>query len=339
MDLVKSNSTDGQLMLNETQIQLANIKTRKIERTSIGRTITINANLSVDENRSSVISSRVSGRIEKLHIKERGVSINKGQALYDLYSEALQTLQKEYLLALAQQKEFGASEVRHTDFVKATKKKLELYGVTEAQIQLLQKTGVVLPLVTYYAPVSGFTGDVLAVEGQYVSEGQAVFNIQNTETLWVEAELYPNETALVSRGDRITVRVPGVDAEEEATVTFLSPEFRNSTQISVMRAVLRNEKQKYKAGMQAQVFFTSSEKVALTMPSDAVIRDSKATHVFIQTARNTFEPRKVETGIENFNSVEISSGINEGEDVVISGAYLLYSELVLKKGGIPESHH
>lgn len=82
-----------------------------------------------------------------------------------------------------------------------------------------------------------------------------------------------------------------------------------------------------------------SEKEAITVPVDAVIRNEKGAHVYIQSGRNTFEPRLVQTGIENYRDVEIRQGLAEGDTVAISGAYLLYSEMILRKGHDPMAGH
>jgi Cu(I)/Ag(I) efflux system membrane fusion protein len=91
--------------------------------------------------------------------------------------------------------------------------------------------------------------------------------------------------------------------------------------------------------MQAQVFLKHSVNTSLTIPTDAVIHDQRGTHVYIQTANNTFVPRMVTTGVENFDSTEIIEGLKEGEVVVITGAYLLYSEIILKNGRDPMLGH
>jgi Cu(I)/Ag(I) efflux system membrane fusion protein len=106
-----------------------------------------------------------------------------------------------------------------------------------------------------------------------------------------------------------------------------------------MRASLSNPDQKYKPGMQAQVFFSHSSKKALTIPVDAVIRDGNGTHVYIQKGLNTFRPQMVETGIEDFDKVEITKGLADGDTVAVTGAYLLYSEIILKKGTDPMAGH
>lgn len=136
----------------------------------------------------------------------------------------------------------------------------------------------------------------------------------------------------MKQGDKLTVRINGFESTPlEAKVIFLSPEYRANSQITVIRAMIDNPELKFKPGMQAQVFFTHSSRTAVAIPIDAVIRDGKGTHVYVETGTNTFQPRMVKTGLEDFEQVEISEGLKEGERIAITGAYLLYSEIILKK--------
>ena len=102
MTLVKLNKSDASnndLMLSDSQIKLANITTERVGKQAIGQSVMVNGTVTIDEEQSEVISSRAAGRVEKLYIKETGQPVTKGQPLYTLYSEALLTLQQEYLLA------------------------------------------------------------------------------------------------------------------------------------------------------------------------------------------------------------------------------------------------
>jgi Cu(I)/Ag(I) efflux system membrane fusion protein len=66
-----------------------------------------------------------------------------------------------------------------------------------------------------------------------------------------------------------------------------------------------------------------------------VLRDAKHSTVWIQNSEGGFEARMVETGIENKNKIEIRSGLKVGEKVVVSGAYLINSEYIFKRGMMP----
>lgn len=342
MDLVpvtKSDTTSNYLMLTDRQRKLANVTTAAVTKKPVGQTLVINGQLMVDEQASEVISSRAAGRIERLFIKETGQSARQGQPLYVLYSEELLTLQQEYLLAKEQYESLGQSEKRYKSFLDAAERKLQLYGLTSAQISRLDKTSLA-PRVTFLAPTSGVVTEITASEGQYVSEGTALYKIEDIGSLWVEAELYPGETSLVKVGDRISVRVSGVEGNAiETTVNFLSPEFRNNSQITIMRASIENRDGVLKPGQFAQVYLTHSSKEAIAVPVDAVIRDENGSHVYIQSDHNTFTPQMVETGLEGSDQVEITQGLKEGDTVAITGAYLLYSEIILKRGTDPMAGH
>jgi membrane fusion protein, copper/silver efflux system len=336
----KSASAEHDVMLSDTQIRLANVTTRAITTQPIGETILVNGRLLVNEELSDVVSSRVQGRIERLYFKESGLSIQKGQPLYTLFSESLLTLQKELLLAKEQYESLGATEKRYKSFYDAARRKLMLYGMTEQQIQTLENSKQIKSAITFVSPASGVISELSITEGQYVAEGTQLMKIQDLTSLWLEADLFPGETRLARKGEKLTVKIAGDEHSSwEATIDFLSPEFRSNSQVTVMRASLNNPGLKMRPGMQAQVFFTHSAKKALTLPIDAVIRDGNGTHVYVQRGMNTFRPAPVKTGLEDFDNVEITEGINEGDTVVITGAYLLYSEIILKKGADPMTAH
>lgn len=344
MDLVPKTanttaSTDD-LMLSDSQIKLANVTTQKISVQSIGQTVLVNGRLVENEDLSQVISTRAAGRIEKLFVKETGRTIQKGQPLYELYSETLLTLQREFLLAKEQYDALGSTETRYKSFLDAARRKLILYGLSNSQVEDLAQNKNVQNRITFLSPASGIVAEISASEGQYVSEGGPLIRIEDTSNLWLEAELYPNEATLVKVGDKINVRVTGFENRTiEAKVTFLSPEFRANTQIMSMRASISNQTLVLKPGMQAQALFSHSTKNALSLPVDAVIRDGRGTHVYVQRGHNTFRPQMVKTGIEDFEKVEITEGLVEGDTVAVTGAYLLYSEIILKKGTDPMAGH
>jgi Cu(I)/Ag(I) efflux system membrane fusion protein len=330
----KTEST-GALMLSDSQIILANITTEKVSLKPISQTIQLNSKLVVDEERSEVISSRITGRIERLFIKETGRLVKRGEPLYELYSETLLTLQREYLLALDQFELLGKNETRYESFVKAAEQKLKLYGLSISQVEELAKTKKINERVIFQSPASGIVIDINVSEGQYINEGTALYRLEDISQLWLEAELYPEEIKLVKQGEKVIVKVSGYEDPVEAVITFLSPEYRLNTQIVVVRASIKNSDMDLKPGMQAQVSFANTVKSSLAVPSDAVIHDQMGSLLFIRTSDHTFVPRIVKTGVENFNSIEITEGLMEGDDVVVTGAYLLYSELILKNGTDP----
>jgi Cu(I)/Ag(I) efflux system membrane fusion protein len=91
--------------------------------------------------------------------------------------------------------------------------------------------------------------------------------------------------------------------------------------------------------MPAYVVFKSRQKNTLALPLDAVLRDGKMNMVWVQTAPHNFKRRMVETGLESGDRIEISSGLQNGDIVVTSGAYLINSEYIFKKGSDAMTGH
>jgi len=341
MDLVKSSAstaTNGSIMLSESQIKLANITTTLTHQENMGENSILTGKLMVNEEQTEIVSSRVQGRIEKLFFKEVGQRVNKGQPLYEVYSESLLTLQQEYLLAVRQFEELKST--RYESFVISSEKKLILLGMTKEQIKLLAQQKKIGSRITFLAPSEGIIARIDVTEGQYVSEGSALYQIEKLDQLWVEADLYPGESTLVKTGDLVRVQVNGFEsASIEGKVTFLSPEYQQGTQIITLRALIDNRKKELLPGMQANIILYHSEKKVIALPIDAVIRNAKGSHVWVLEKDGSFKSRMVKTGLENFVKIEIIDGLKEKENVVITGAYLLYSELVLKKGVDPMTGH
>ena len=331
MDLVLMSEmavADSSITLNESQIKLANITTTPAELGDISLTTIVTGKIMVNEDQTEIVSSRVQGRLEKLFFKETGRSVAKGEPLYEIYSEQLQTLQQEYLLALRQWEEL--KQQRYESFVKSSEKKLILFGMTKSQVDRLAKDKRVNSKVTFVSPISGVVARIDVTEGQYVSEGGNLYRIEKLDQVWVESELYANESDLLKIGDQVKVNVEGFANSVEGRVTFLSPEYRQNSQINVARVLISNPKREFIPGMHANIFITRGGKKAIAVPVDAVVRDGKGSHVWI-AQDSIFRLRSVKLGSENSEQVEILQGVEESENVVVSGAYLLYSELVLKK--------
>lgn len=339
MDLapVSTGGTSNELVLMESQIQLANIKTMAIAAGTFGTSKILSGRLVTNPELSSSISSRYAGRIERLFVKETGRQVSKGQPLLQIFSEELQTLQQDFLLQAKQVAAFP-NEKLYVSLREAAKNRLKLLGFSNTQIENLVRTGKTSPLITVYATASGIVNEVSVSEGQYVTEGSPIIRLENFNQLWVEADVYPSEANSVKIGTTVKVTVDGF-SEQTARINFISPQIDPSSQILKVRAPIQNTGQ-LQSGMQANVILPSaSVSNAVALPLNAVIRDAQGAHVWIKTGKDTFAPRMVTTGAEDANQIIITSGLENVKEVVVSGAYLLSSEYILKKGVNPMSGH
>lgn len=336
MDLVPVTKTENPvLMLSDSQIKLANIKTMTVGSDSFKNQMEIKGKIVSDASGIEIISARYSGRVDQLYVKEIGSPIQKGQKLYRIYSEELLALQNDYLLNLKQQEEFPNESI-YKKLTEAAKHKLLLYGLSETQIVQLKSRKKSDALLTVYAPASGIVKEINLIEGVYVDAGTALLRIENPNSLWVEADIYPHELKNIKIGQTVQVIIPGFEDKAISTrLDFINPQYNDAQQIVTVRAPIKNPNLDFQEGMLAKVIVNkTSEKDVLSIPVDAIVRHQNQKHIWVQTQKNTFEPRKVETDKENENFAIIKSGLKSGEQVVYSGAYLLYSEYKLKKGNL-----
>ena len=221
------------------------------------------------------------------------------------------------------------------------RKKLLLYGQSANDIDKLLQTKQTHPYILYTAPASGALSTLDITQGQYVAEGGMIMQLENYEQLWVEADLYPNEASLIKPGENVQVIVPGFEQEpQQVKINFTQPALPAGTQLLQVRGAIENKGGRWQPGMQALVIAPrSSGKKDMVLPVDAVIRNGQTNHVWVAVNDGQFEPREVTLGAENADRVEITDGLKPGDKVVVSGAYLLHSEFILKKGSSPEMHH
>jgi Cu(I)/Ag(I) efflux system membrane fusion protein len=339
MDLVKVGTAadDGSIHLNERQIKLANVIVAPVVKREMNIKTILNGRVAVDEEQTEIISSRVEGRIEKLFFKEVGQTVRQGELLYEIYSEQLLTLQQEFLIAQRQAEEL--KEPKYEAFLQASEKRLLRFGMSKGQIKTLSQERRTSSRVTFLAQAGGIIARIDVNEGQYVSEGSALYRLEKIDKVWVETQLYSNEIPLVKVGDQVQVEASGFENNfVPGKIIFLSPELQKGNQIITLRVQIDNSDKKFIPGMQANVIISRLGRNTIVLPIEAVVREESANHIWVQEGDGSFKIRNVTTGQETSDEIEIKDGLEENENVVVSGAYLLYSELVLKKGTSHSQH-
>lgn len=321
------------IKLSEEQLKLGNIKVDTISENQIWNEKTLNGVFTINQTTQQQISSRFNGRIEKLYFKIPGQEIKKGDMVYEVYSRELMQAQEEYLMLIEKSKLLVNSE---SGLIESAKNKLLLWGLTEAQIIQLgneKQAKIVNPI---YSQFSGTAIEVLFKEGDYIEEGSAIFKLADLTALWVEAQAYSNELDLIEKGAKVQI-IPDAFPEEviDGEIDFSNPELQPQTKINLIRIKVPNTGKKFIPGMMALVSIKTQPKTGLALPLDAVVQNGKRAHVWIQTKPGSFEAREVQTGIQTTDRIEILSGLSSGEAVVTSGAYLIYSDYVFKRGSYP----
>ncbi len=344
MDLIRTethpNQQTGELKLSDEQIRLANIRTDTVRLRPLGEEITLSATLKENQNLVNMITARISGRVERLFVRNVGETVRAGQAVFELYSEELAAAQQDYLLALQSRKRYGHTEPNFARISDAARNKLLLWGMTESQIGELEHSDSPKNTHTFYSKYSGIATEVSIAEGDYVAEGSPVLRLADLRTLWAEAQLYVSDLPFLAQTREASVALPYFSGRIlGGKVSFVNPSLEASSKIVLARVELSNLDNAYQPGMQAWITIKGKTRRALAVPTNALIQDSRGVTLWIKNATGGFEGRMVRIGIANKDYTEIVDGLQPGELVVVSGAYLLQSELVFKKGADPMAGH
>ena len=310
---------------------LANIKTEVSSIKTISEITTIVGKVVIDERNTRVLSSRLKGRIDELYFKNPGEYVRQGQAVYSIYSEQLAADQNEYLLTL-EQYEASPNEVAKK-LADGSKKKLLLWTLSENEIRKLEQTRKLSPRATFYSTASGYATDLFVKEGEYVEIGSPILKLSNLKTLWVEAQLYTDEVKYLKQNPSLQLEFETLPNEFfKGEIVYNNPLIENNKKVNLIRLGINNADGRIKPGMMAYISLRRNEKRALVIPKSALIVESTIS-VWVEDDDGMFEPRMVTLGIENKNEVEILSGVKEGEKVVVSGAFFLKSESIVRQGG------
>lgn len=338
--LMDHEMSKDELHLSDQQIQLGNITFDTIQEHTLGEELLITGIVNLNQNQASAIASRVMGRIDKLYFKNAGEVISKGDLLYEIYSEDLNIAIKELLLANEKNKMLKNDQVDMEKILESARTKLRLYGLTESQIKELEKSGIASQTVKIFSHSEGVITSIDTKQGDYIMEGASVFHLADLSSLWIEGQVYSDYLNFVKNGMSATVTFPGFPEKEfNGTISFINPELNTSTKINTIRIEVSNKNHELKPGMQAYINVLTNRVHVMAAPTDAIIQDGKGATVWVKTGENMFKSKMVDIGLEANGFTEIKSGLEKGEIIVITGAYLLNSEFIFKNGVNPMQGH
>jgi Cu(I)/Ag(I) efflux system membrane fusion protein len=333
----KKNTDD--IELSDQQIQLGNILVDTIRKGRIDSEIELTGTLDLNASRLASVSARVMGRIEKLYVKTSGEYVAKGSPLYDLYSEELNNAKQEYIAAIERKTLFKEqSLINFDELIANARTKLRLWGMTDPQINALEKSNIASVTTTFYSAESGYVTSLDVSEGSYVMDGTSIIQLADLSSLWAEAQIHTSQFYQIPKGAPATVLVTGSEKKINGRVEFANPEVATETRINLLRVLVPNPGTELKPGMSVIIRIRNARN-GLSLPADAVIRNANGGIVWVQTGKNRFRSRMVTTGLESDGLTEIVSGLTEGDAVVVRGTYLLHSEFIFKRGTDPMVGH
>ncbi|MFP5502601.1 MAG: efflux RND transporter periplasmic adaptor subunit [Candidatus Sericytochromatia bacterium] len=344
MDLVKKQAAVSQpaadsaefeglsgVTLSPRQRVLANVETAPATRRALERAVETAGRVAYDERTLQQVAAWIDGRIDQLVVNTTGETIQKGQVVARLYAPELVSTQQEYLTALA-----GVREMRDAPYpelaasarelANAARQRLSLMGVTASQIAQLERTGKPLTSFPITSPASGVVVERQVQSGQYVKAGDPLFSLADFSSVWVEADVYESDLPSIKVGQPAEVRVTGMPEKVfEGTVAFIQPVLTAGTRTGSVRVTLQNPGGVLKPEMYANVRIRSEvgDGAQLTVPASAVIATGRHHVVYVETEPNRFVPRTVMVGAKAGDHYPVFEGLEEGEQVAVSGGFLL----------------
>jgi membrane fusion protein, copper/silver efflux system len=331
MDLIPVYEGDEENMVNESSVvkispEVINnlgVRSEKVQRGPLWKRIGTVGYIDYDETRINHIHTRTEGWVEKLQVRAEGEQVKRGQLLFELYSPPLVNAQEEYLQALASGNRLLAE---------ASKEKLSALGISKSQIDSLEKSKKVTQNIRFYAPQSGVLINLGVREGMYIKPETQVLSIANLDTIWLLAEVFEQQSNWVEVGQSAEATLPSMPGVIwKGTVEYIYPDLDPVTRTLRVRLRFDNSEEKLMPNMYAHVtVFAGEEKEALSIPREALIRDAKQQRVIKALGDGRFEAQEVVSGIESGDRVQIISGLNEDDIVVISSQFLIDSESNLK---------
>ena len=314
---------DGGFRIDPRVVQNLGVRLATVERAALQQSLLAAGVIAVDEHGIEAVQSRSAGWVEQLGVKAVGDPVRRGQLLAAIYSPDLYAAQGEYLLAL-RSGDAGLQE--------AARARLALYGVGDAQLRRIASRGKAERRIEHHAAHDGYVMELGVREGAMLEPGMSLFMLASLDTVWLNAELPETQGAAIQPGDAASATVAALPGQRfDGRVEYVYPELSGTTRTVKLRIALPNRDARLRPGMYASVRLDGAPRAAaLTVPTEAVIRTGTRSVVLVAEDEARFRPVAVRTGVEGGERTEVLDGLQEGQQVVASGQFLIDSEASLR---------
>lgn len=275
--------------------------------------------LEFDESSLLHVHPRVEGWLEQFWVQFEGEYIEKGQPLYAIYSPELVNAQEEYLLALS------GIEPR---LIRLAEERLAAFQISPHQIHQLKQSREVQQAVTMHAAQSGYVQRLQVRKGMFVKPELELLTLAQLDEVWVQAEIPERQSAQVSLGAQVTMQVSALPGKNwQGQVDYIYPDLSPQTRTLKVRIRFENPAQELKPNMLASLSIAAKPRAEqVLIPQQALIRDGSQQRVVLAQAEGEFRSVPVTAGLGNGEQIEILSGLEAGQKVVVSGQFLIDSE-------------
>ena len=328
MDLVRAEHEGhepDQLHVPASVQQQMNIRTTQVQRADLPRRVHSVGRLEYDPSGLHHIHTRVEGWIESVGVHAIGDRVEAGDLLFTLYAPELVNAQEELLQALSRDNQIQ---------IRSSRDRLRALGMQQQAIEQLEQQREVQREVPWRAGRDGVVTDLAIRHGMFAAPGKLLLEIADLSTLWLRADVFDRQAAWVAPGQHAEVRLSYAPGQvQHAAVSHIYPALDTVTRTVQLRIPLDNDGERLKPGMWADVRIDAEPlRDALLVPREALIRTGQETRIVLREDALHFRIRTVETGAISGDQVQILSGLDAGDEVVVSGQFLLDSEAALRAG-------
>ncbi len=310
-----------------------------VERRPLPVSLSTVGTVAYDETRLATVSPKISGWVEKLYVDFTGAPVKAGQPLMEIYSPALVSAQEELVLASRLVRTAGQGQAAQDahDLLQAARRRLQYWDIPESEIERIETSGETSKTLTLRAPASGIVVEKNVVEGDRIMPGMTVFRIADLSRVWVEADVFEKDLSLVRDGQKAEVSFEAYPGRIYAgRVSYVYPTVSIQDRTAHIRLALANPHLDLKPGMYAQVKLdTPAGRPTLVVPTSAVLNTGKRALVFVQRPGGELIPTDVTMGRTSGDLQELLAGVEPGQRVVSSAAFLVDAESNLGSMAMP----
>ncbi len=327
MDLVAGGtraaaSAGDIVMLPPGSPHVMGLSTVEVKLQPLVRTLRVAGMIGEDESRHGIICAPVEGRIDGLAMSCEGEKVTRRQPLATLFSRTLLNTANEYKLALTQ-----AAPAAET-----LTQQLLRHGLVWEQIAAIptrQEDDIHFGML---APLSGTIVKSYVSEGQYVKEGDKLFEVADFSKMWFTFTVSEPDLPLLQKDQIVAITTPSLPGETlKARVAFISPNLDELTRAAHVRVVLENPERRLKNKTYAEGVVELEAPPVLTIPRGAVVWSGSGARVFVEQATGAYEVRTIKLGRAGDSTWEILEGLEAGERVVLTGNQLLDGQAQLEQ--------
>ena len=314
---------EGKISISPRVEQNLGVRTAEVTKNRLASSVEAVGNVAYNERDVAVVQARASGFVERVYDRAPGDVLKAGALLADLLIPEWAAAQEEFL-ALRR-----SADAR---LLAAARQRLRLSGMPAGLIAQMERSGRVQSVLTVASPIGGVVQTLDVREGMTMAAGQSLARINGLDRLWLQVAVPQAQGAALAVGQAVESRFVGLPGQTvKGTVSAILPTIAGDSRTVQVRVELPNADGTLRPGMTAQVRLAqSSAQSVLQVPSEALIRTGKRTLVMLAEEGGHYRPVDVEVGAESQEMTVIRSGLQEGQQVVASGQFLLDSEASLR---------